>query len=321
MHRPPSTDVFLRRAVPADAPALTDVAMAAKAHGGYLPEILAGWRNELTVAPADLSGGLATVAERRGRALGFCALTLKPPAIADLWVHPGAMGLGVGRALVERAAERARVSGVRTLAVDADPNAADFYVRLGAVPAGSVPAPIDGQPERTRPQFALDVRTAGGIDFRPVQARDLTLLGRWLREPHVARWWPDWRRQLATMREGLTESRVHQRLVTLDGEPFAYLQHYRRHDFFEPYGVGLPAGTVALDTFIGERTALGRGLGQRYLRLAAEARVAAGAAPVTVDPDATNRAAIGAYHKAGFVGLRTLRHRPGAPVHLMAWRG
>ena len=148
----------LRPAVPDDAPALTAVARAAKAHWGYPAAALDAWRDELTVTPATLRERLGAVAERDGRVVGFCLAALEPPAITDLWIDPAAMGEGVGRALLERVVDRARARGVGTMSIDADPHAAGFYERAGAVRTGGVPAPIDGEPGRVRPRYALDVR-------------------------------------------------------------------------------------------------------------------------------------------------------------------
>jgi hypothetical protein len=41
------------------------------------------------------------------------------------------------------------------LRVDADPHAERFYLACGAVSIGTVAAPIAGQPDRVRPQFAF----------------------------------------------------------------------------------------------------------------------------------------------------------------------
>ena len=45
--------------------------------------------------------------------------------------------------------------GLREIVIDADPNAENFYVHCGATVTGVVPAPIEGQPGRTRPQLRL----------------------------------------------------------------------------------------------------------------------------------------------------------------------
>jgi predicted N-acetyltransferase YhbS len=65
---------------------------------------------------------------------------------------------GIGQQLLHHALHVARRDGAKSVTVDADPNAAPFYLGCGAALAGEVAAPIAGAPARTRPQFvfALD---------------------------------------------------------------------------------------------------------------------------------------------------------------------
>jgi GNAT superfamily N-acetyltransferase len=76
----------------------------------------------------------------------------------DVWwmfVAPDAMNRGVGRALLADACDVARGAGLRSLRIEAEPNAAGFYERLGARRVGEVEsASIKG---RVLPLYALDV--------------------------------------------------------------------------------------------------------------------------------------------------------------------
>ena len=60
--------------------------------------------------------------------------------LEKLFVDPGAMGRGIGRALFTWAIDAARERGGRVLVIEADPQAVPFYQRLGAVPAGHAPS-------------------------------------------------------------------------------------------------------------------------------------------------------------------------------------
>ena len=69
-----------------------------------------------------------------GRRLGFSVVlpvTDERCELDELFVEPDAMGLGVGRLLVDDAAARAADGGARYLEVIANPNALGFYERLG----------------------------------------------------------------------------------------------------------------------------------------------------------------------------------------------
>jgi len=125
----------LRRATAADEARVREVAEASKGHWGWEPERVQAWALAL-----DLSREI-WVAEREGRLVAWAAVL--PPAdgsceLDDLWVEPASMGCGVGRALFEQAALRARELGARSLRWEAEPGAVGFYERMGAATVGSV---------------------------------------------------------------------------------------------------------------------------------------------------------------------------------------
>ena len=143
----PAELLSLRPGRPDDAPRLSAIAAAAKAHWDYPAEWLAIWREQLTIQPALLTSAWVRVAERAGVPVGFIAVDGDAGGceIIHLWVLPAAMGQGVGRALVAAALGRA---GGRTIEVEADPHAAPFYERVGFVRRGLVPAPMPGAADR-----------------------------------------------------------------------------------------------------------------------------------------------------------------------------
>ena len=147
--------------MPADAVGLSQIAAASKAHWGYPPAWLERWRTALTIAPADLTRWTVRVAtDAEGRLLGFVAMSAAQPRweVEHLWVHPRAMGQGIGRLLLRYALREAHAAGAIGLAIDADPHAADFYLHCGAQPVGAVPAPMPGAPDRMLPRLCIDVK-------------------------------------------------------------------------------------------------------------------------------------------------------------------
>ena len=129
---------------------------------------------------------------------------------------------------------------------------------------------------------------SGGYTFRPAGVHDLPLLERWLRTAEVVRWWGDPQEQAALLREDLDDPRMVMRIVSLAGRPFAYAQDYDVHRWPQAHFADLPAGSRAIDSFIGEPDMLGRGHGSNYLRLlAAQLRVES-VPVVAIDPDAHN---------------------------------
>jgi aminoglycoside 6'-N-acetyltransferase len=136
--------------------------------------------------------------------------------------------------------------------------------------------------------------------FRPAGRVDLPMLRGWLRTPEAMRWWGEPADQEALLREDLDNPLMTMRIVSLGGHPFAYAQDYAVASWPQPHFANLPAGTRAIDTFIGEPAMIGRGHGSAYLRLLAERLIAEGAPLIAIDPDVDNLRARRAYAKAGF---------------------
>jgi GNAT superfamily N-acetyltransferase len=143
----------IRRAVPADADALTAIAHAAKRHWRYPEEWIALWRRDLTLTPEFIERHPVYCAVEGGHDLVGVYALLFAGADCELehfWIAPARMGHGVGRTLFEDAVVRCRAIGVRRLWITADPNAEGFYRRMGARRVGEVPSTPAG---RTLPRL------------------------------------------------------------------------------------------------------------------------------------------------------------------------
>jgi GNAT superfamily N-acetyltransferase len=157
------SQITIRPAVTAEAAALSALCFRSKAHWGYDANFMAKARGELTIAPELIATGHVLVAvDGGGRLLGIASVApLARPGEFDLvhmFVEPGVIGGGAGRALFHAVAAMAKAHGGRTLVIQADPNAAQFYRRMGAVDAGD--APSDSIPGRRLPvlHYALAER-------------------------------------------------------------------------------------------------------------------------------------------------------------------
>jgi N-acetylglutamate synthase-like GNAT family acetyltransferase len=78
------------------------------------------------------------VAEIDGRVTGVTQLIVRD-SMAEL---PECLKSGIGRALLDWAKAEANRAGATALFVEADPYAADFYRRCGAVDVGLVPSSL-----------------------------------------------------------------------------------------------------------------------------------------------------------------------------------
>lgn len=151
-------DVRIRQARAEDAAVLAELAVAAKRSWGYPDEWMLAWSRSLTIDAEVISTMRVHLAEdAEGEILGFYALagSGRSVQLEHLWVQPGQMGRGVGRALVEHALAAAALAGAQELVIESDPNAEAFYRRMGAVRVGMIPAPMPGAPSRTLPVLKI----------------------------------------------------------------------------------------------------------------------------------------------------------------------
>ena len=163
--------IVIRRARPADAGRLTEIAMAAKASWGYTASFMARCRAALAIDAAMIAVRDFHLAEDERGILGFYGFEPEPDGIgvSHMFVLPEAVGRVVGRLLWNHAVGQARKQGASALIAVSDPNAAGFYRRMGAEPAGARPSEID--PARPLPIYRLSLapstpRAARGANKR-----------------------------------------------------------------------------------------------------------------------------------------------------------
>jgi aminoglycoside 6'-N-acetyltransferase len=139
------------------------------------------------------------------------------------------------------------------------------------------------------------------VVLRPATRQDAPLLRRWDEQPHVIASDPndDWQweselAEIADWREPL--------IAEVDGRPIGFL------DVIDParepsrYWGDVPPGLRAIDIWIGEPDALGRGYGTEMMRQAlARCFAAPEVTAVMIDPLAGNARAIRFYQRLGFV--------------------
>lgn len=163
------------------------------------------------------------------------------------------------------------------------------------------------------------------VTFRPLERADLPLLGRWLAEPLVARWWAHDPSPAAVeadfgpVLDGRDPTEL--ALALSGGRPFGLLQRYTFAD--NPQYVAelapvfpVPEGALSIDYLVGEPGMRGRGAGAAMIA----AFVAEGwtrypaARDVVVPVAAGNVASWRALERAGFVRVAEGPLTPDNPV-------
>ena len=147
---------------------------------------------------------------------------------------------------------------------------------------------------------------------------DLALVERWLREPHVARWFLDGsslEAELDDIRQSVAEDGgTHMLVVLHDGEPIGWCQWYLCGvDADWAADMVAEAGDVGVDYAIGESTHVAIGVGTELISaLVAHVRAVRPGCSIMADPDAKNAASRRVLEKNGFelVAVKTMPSEP-----------
>ncbi len=159
----------LRPPRPNELAAVTALCLRSKGHWGYDAAFLAACNDELTLTDADIEGDPVVVAiDARGMA-GVAQVSIDGTGcyLEKLFVEPERMGEGIGARLFRWSVETARRLGARELIVEADPDAAAFYRRMGCVDAGKAPSGSIAGRKLPRLTYDLHQRHPDQLTGRP----------------------------------------------------------------------------------------------------------------------------------------------------------
>jgi GNAT superfamily N-acetyltransferase len=135
----PAGDWVVRRAEPADAPAVAELLQASRAaHLPYLPQVHTAEETQAWVAQVLLPGGGVRVAHQGGRLRAVAAHAMDNGIgwIEQLYAQPGCTGQGLGTGLLQQALAELHALGadtVRLWCFQANTGARRFYERHGFV--------------------------------------------------------------------------------------------------------------------------------------------------------------------------------------------
>ena len=136
---------------------LSDLCFRSKAVWGYDVEFMDACRAELSFEPRDLELTPFAVAEHDGKPIGVAQVKVVDDEadLLKLFVEPSALRSGTGKALLVWATDVAKKLGATRLMIEADPDAAPFYRRMGAYDVGQ--APSGSVPGRMLPKLAMNL--------------------------------------------------------------------------------------------------------------------------------------------------------------------
>ena len=138
----------------------------------------------------------------------------------------------------------------------------------------------------------------GQITLRPFWDADISLMERWLYEPHVSKWYkyPEHWLNEVNERDGKFSFITHF-IAEYEGTPMGFCQYYdcffaQEHEVWnDEWRVGDKQGeTYSIDYLIGEPEYLKKGHGREIVRLVTEKAKEAGAKRIIVEPEKENAA-------------------------------
>lgn len=137
---PSQGTVTYRRSAGSDAEAVYAVVLSSVSRlcpEPYSQEVVRTWMDGRIAEDyrEDCRDGLLWLAERSGKVMGFSHG--EPGEVKRLFVSSDAVGLGVGKVLMEKALADAQGENTQTVVIDATLNAASFYEKWGFRRTGS----------------------------------------------------------------------------------------------------------------------------------------------------------------------------------------
>ncbi len=138
-----NTPHIIRAARVEESQQLSELAIRSKAHWNYSDQFIKDCVDELTYTPEHISNSerwfFVACSIRKLKAF-YQLVKIKPDVLEldALFVEPQFVGQGVGKLLFEHAVQLATDMGYSSIKVQSDPNATDFYLKMGCVQVGEL---------------------------------------------------------------------------------------------------------------------------------------------------------------------------------------
>jgi N-acetylglutamate synthase-like GNAT family acetyltransferase len=126
--------VKIERATINDNEILTEITKKSKAFWGYSEEQMLKWDADLTISKAYIESNHVFKLLNDATVIGYYAYSIKEEKVAkldNLFVLPGYIGKGFGKYLTDDFLNRVRSQGFKKIILDSEPNATEFYLKMG----------------------------------------------------------------------------------------------------------------------------------------------------------------------------------------------
>jgi len=137
--------VKIEKATINDHEILTEITKKSKAFWGYSAAQMLLWSDDLTITKVYLELNEAFKLLNDGVAIGYYAYRMEENSRArldNLFLLPEYIGKGFGKYLAGDFIARMRTQKIKKIILDADPNATEFYLKIGFEKIGEVETSI-----------------------------------------------------------------------------------------------------------------------------------------------------------------------------------
>jgi len=126
--------MIIEKATKTDAKQLTELTIRSKSYWNYSKEQIDGWRNVLTITEDYLVDKEVYKLIKQGNIIGYYSYFIlgeKDVKLDNLFVEPRFIGQGFGLMLMEDFLQRIKDLNFERVVLDSEPNAENFYQRIG----------------------------------------------------------------------------------------------------------------------------------------------------------------------------------------------
>ena len=112
---------------------LSEITKKSKAFWGYSEEQIIEWNDNLTISKNYIESNATFKLLDENRVIGYYSYIIEKPGVKldNLFVLPEYIGKGFGKYLVNDFLTRMRNQKIKKIILDSDPNAEEFYLKIG----------------------------------------------------------------------------------------------------------------------------------------------------------------------------------------------
>ena len=154
------------KSIQTDSKKLTELTIRSKSHWDYSMQQIEKWRDDLMVSEDYIfEKEVYKLVDSKDKIIGYYSyfkideLNIK---LENLFVEPEYIGCGYGKMLMNDFIERIKKTRTERIILDSDPNAANFYEKIGFKVIGKLETSIEG---RFLPIMELKIKPVGNKQY------------------------------------------------------------------------------------------------------------------------------------------------------------